>query len=379
MRWAEYVLTKGTNPCRQFWESYFQEEKDVLYILGVGFDPRTVTGINTIYTINGTGKRDAILLRYYQSEEEKTVTPEESVSNHQKEIIDLLNRKGAKHCIVPLIVRSNEEKSIASIKAYSIITGIDDLANYSDIVVDVSAMPRGVFIPLLNKLLQIIDESNFKNPKRVINLHVVVSENFRLDAKIEDDGTEQTAEFIHGLSIPDITNTKDFKEVWIAVLGERQLEQFTKIKTSVKPVSTCIVLPFPSENLRRGDELINFYQDKLLNDTDFDFRNIIYADEQNPFQVYRLIKNAIERYNQSFKLLGGCKVVVSSLSSKLLTIGTFLAVYEIKMKERELRSLKIGIKHVESIGHKFDQVSLDKDILQSNELFHLWVAGFPYL
>lgn len=377
MRWKNYILNKHSSNCIEFWTDYLNTQKDILYIHGLGFDPRTLNGIKTIYGIKGTGKRDVLSIRYFQSEEEKdNDVSSKEVKDHEVELNDFLNKiENVSRTTTPLITRA-EQKSIASINAHRIVDSIDVLKPYSDIVVDISAIPRGVFIPLLHKILNLIDSYE----DTVINLHVIVTENYMLDALIQDQGVEQSAEFIHGLSIRDLTNTQEFKEVWIAILGEKQLEQYEKIRNSVNPVSTCVVLPFPSKNLRRGDELINHYQDKLLNDNDFDMKNIIYADEQNPFQVYRLISNTIERHCQSLKIFGGTKVIVSALSSKLLTIGAFLAVYENKLFETKRKDLKIGIKHVDSISHKFATRSKSEkeEILKSNELFHMWIAGEPY-
>ncbi|MCH5717775.1 hypothetical protein [Niabella hibiscisoli] len=378
MRWNDYILTKGTNQCNQFWEEYLAAgNRDIFYILGIGFDPRTTDGISTIYSLGGNGKRDALLLRYYQSDDEKSQPSDKRVQQHEDEVKSLLTKADGTFSIKPLVVRSGEDRSIASIRAYEIVDDINTIKEYSDVVVDISAMPRAIFMPLLNKLLALIDDFNVASQAK-INLHVIVSENFKLDNKIEDDGKEQSAEFIHGLGIQNTANTQDFKEVWVAVLGEKQMDQFSKIKSSINPVSTCIVLPFPSNNLRRGDDLMVYYKDGLLNDDDFDVKNIIYGDEQNPFQVYRLIKKTIDRYFESFQLLGGCKVVVSALSSKLLTIGAFLAIFEAKGLE-SIQKLRVGIKHVESISHKFDEDSAKQEgVLTMNELFHLWIAGDPY-
>ncbi|MGQ7370456.1 hypothetical protein ACTGW3_12865, partial [Streptococcus suis] len=65
-----------------------------------------------------------------------------------------------------------------------------------------------------------------------------------------------------------------------------------------------------------------------------DFRvepaNILYASEYNPFEAYRQIYGAIRRYRDSLSDLGGCKVYVSPLSSKLLSVGALLACYDHK-------------------------------------------------
>lgn len=375
MRWKNYVLNKKSKDCVNFWQDYLKDSRDLLYIHGLGFDPRTLNGIKSIYGIEGSGKRDVLSVRYFQSQEEKeaNITTNE-VQYHEEELEKFLGSvNNSNREIVPIITRA-EQKSIASITAHGIVDSISKISGYTDIIVDISAMPRGVFIPLLHKILKIIDGYTIST----INLHVVVTENYILDSRIEDEGVEQSAEFIHGLSIHELAINQKFKEVWIAILGEKQLEQYEKIRSSVNPVSTCAILPFPSKNLRRGDELINHYQDKLLNDSDFDIKNIIYADEQNPFQVYRLIRHTIERHSQSLKIFGGTKVIVSALSSKLLTIGAFLAVYETKLFEDTRKDLRIGIKHVDSISHKFVGEEDKEEILKSNELFHMWIAGDPY-
>jgi hypothetical protein len=376
MRWKNYILNKKSNNCLEFWNNYLKESKDLLYIHGLGFDPRTLNGLKAIYNIGGSGKRDVLSVRYFQSQEEKDSNiTSEKVKEHEKELITFLKtNNNTKHTKIPIITRS-EQKSIASIIAHNIIEGLEQISSYSDIIVDISAMPRGVFIPLLHKILKIIDN----NSSSIINLHVIVTENYLLDSKIEDEGVEQSAEFIHGLSIHDLAINQKFKEIWITILGERQLEQYEKIRSSVNPVSTCVILPFPSKDLRRGDDLINHYQDKLLNDRDFDVKNIIYADEQNPFQVYRLIRSTIERHSLSLNIFGGAKIIVSSLSSKLLTVGAFLAVYETKGFENDRKELRIGIKHVDSISHKFVAENDKEKILENNELFHMWIAGDPYI
>lgn len=122
--------------------------------------------------------------------------------------------------------------------------------------------------------------------------------------------------------------------------------------------------------------MIDEYQDYLFNDSDFEPNNILYADESNPFQVYRLLTRTIDRYCGSFKLLNDCKIVVSSLSSKLLTIGAFLAVYEAKKHRKN-----VGIKHVESLKHKLaEDVNMEtlKEILLHNNLVEIWLSGEPY-
>lgn len=374
MRWENYFLRSDTSFI-DFWKDYLKSKRDMLYIMGLGFDPRSVVTVENIYNIQGEGIRDIMIVRYFKNEKDKMS------ENHTNVELNLnrLNKLITEHSYVPVIqkdviLRSSENTSITALQAGAIINSIEDLSKYSDIIVDISAMPRSVFIPLLNKLLMLIDQFNEKG-EEIKNLHVVVAENPSLDGKIHDNGIDEEASFIHSMRAKESSRFEEQKEVWIPILGENQEEQFDKIRKKLSPVETCPILPFPSENLRRGDDLINKYGDLLFNDSDFETKNIVYADEGNPFHVYRLLNRTIDRYNRSFELLNGCKIVVSALSSKLLTVGAFLAVFEQKQLEKN-----IGIMHVESLEHALDDdyEEVKEEVEKNHKLFELWLAGEPY-
>lgn len=375
LRWENYFM-KSNGQFESFWKSYQETYKpDILYIMGIGFDPRTNLGVESIFSVKTTQRRDTILLRYYRTAEEVGSIPIRAVQEHLDRLNNFLQSKDySAPQIKDIVLRSEDDKSIASINATYVIPDFSVFEKYSDIVIDISAMPRGIFIPLINKCLDLVDQYNVSNTGKK-NLHVVVSENAKLDSYIEDRGTDEAATYIHGFRIKEIGKTDEQKEVWIPILGENQTSQFDKIKLELNPVEVCPILPFPCDDLRRGDKLIVEYQERLLNDNNVELKNIVYADESNPFQVYRLLNKTIHRYNESFKLLAGSKIIVSALSSKLLTVGAFMAAYE-KKKE----GLNIGIMHVESLRHelKNEYEGQKIEIAKHNKLFEIWLAGAPY-
>ena len=63
--------------------------------------------------------------------------------------------------------------------------------------------------------------------------------------------------------------------------------------------------------------------------------NILYVHERNPFEAYRQLLMAMERYRNSLKILDGCRLVVTPLASKLITIGVGLACFEMKPTKKE--------------------------------------------
>ncbi len=378
-RWENYVLN-SSETFTSFWQTYLKDrDKQILFIIGVGFDPRSIDRLTEISQLTTSSTKEVIALRYYgnQQEADSDFTPPEVKLNVDK-LSGLLSQGDissvkSKH----VVLRSDDDKHIASINATRLFTKLSEIQKFTDIVVDISAMPRGIFIPLINKLLSMIDKHN-EDTDRKMNLHVVITENVSLDSKIQDLGSADEATFIHGFNVPEQALTKDQKKVWIPLLGESQTEQFNLIRKSIEPVETCVVLPFPSKNLKRGDFIIDEYKDLLFNDNDFEPRNIVYVNESNPFHVYRLISQTIDRYQKSFGLLDGCKVIISALSSKVLSLGAFMAVYEAKKSDQPGQN--VGIKQVESMSHKIEEKAV-KDvtgILKESISIHAWLAGEPY-
>jgi hypothetical protein len=368
LRWENNFIRCGKN-FAIFWNDYLlNSERNILFIMGIGFDPRTNHGIKEVFSIKSKGKRECIAIRYKKYEKDDNNSSNTFVIKHIEELEQFLNETlGVKPNYKYLVTRSDEDKSIGSVNASKLI-GEGEIHDFSDIIIDISAMPRGVFLPLINKILYIID----KQDGRKKNLHVIVAENPELDSSIKDKGVEEQMTYPHGFRISDTIKTKEYSKIWIPILGEGQLEQFKIIDKELEPVAICPVLPFPSSNLRRGDNLINYYQDYLFNDSDFEPNNIIYADEQNPFQVYRLLNRTIEQYHDTFRILGGCKFVISTHSSKLLTVGAFLSVYEAKAQGKI-----VGIAHVESIDYNLNADERDA-FSETDKLYEIWIAGEPY-
>jgi hypothetical protein len=65
-----------------------------------------------------------------------------------------------------------------------------------------------------------------------------------------------------------------------------------------------------------------------------------------------------------FKLLGGCKVALSTLSSKLMSLGALLVAYELKQLGNN-----IGVAHIQCQGYTL------ASMVPNAELVGLWLAG----
>ncbi len=368
LRWNDYIFFKGPD-FDIFWEQHLRaENRNVLFIIGLGFDPRMCTGISAIMNAGGTGKRECLLIEFDEGDDSPSKKYNNEVQRNKEELQQLFNQKG-KIVSKQLQMWSDDGRRIGARRASEIIGDSSSLNEWNDIIIDVSALPRGVYFPLIAKLLYLIDERCQNNNK--LNLHVVVTEDVLLDKSIQEEGIDETACYLHGFSSAlEREATAGIPVVWIPVLGEGKETQLIRMYDNVKPDEICPVLPSPSRNPRRSDNLLMEYRDLLFDRLRVEPQNVIYTCEHNPFETYRQIYKAIQRYDDSLKPLQGCKIVISAVSSKLLSIGALLAAYEAKKA-----GYMIAISHIETHGYAMQKADYTK---KEHDLFSLWLAGECY-
>jgi len=369
-RWSDYFYRKGSE-FSKFWNEYLTSAKrDILFIVAQGFDPRMCEGMDILSKSGGFGKRDCIVVDFDEGQNTPSRKYEYLIEANKKRLIDIFPEGEKKHRVVPML--SQEGKRIGSRNVANIFNEPKDLENYTDIVVDISAMPKAIFFPLLGSVLYIADALAKQSKK--LNIHVIVSENARIDSLINDQGIADYASYLHGFTGNLGTESySSYPKVWIPILGEKQSRQLERIYGLVIPDEICPILPMPSTNPRRTDDLIVEYRELIFDRWNVNQKNFIYAAEQNPFGVYREIYKTVLHYNESLKPLGGCQVAISALSSKLLSIGALLSAYELKYY-----GLGVGMAHVETRGYEIER-SIDLEIeLPNTELFTLWLAGDCY-
>src|ERR1700730_14768431 len=79
---------------------------------------------------------------------------------------------------------------------------------------------------------------------------------------------------------------------------------------------------------RRAEELLIEYRFVLIDKLQVPTSNLLYVSESNPFEAYRQLLGAMDRYRTSLRILGGCRLAVTPLSSKLVTLGAGMACFE---------------------------------------------------
>lgn len=368
LKWDPYFMRSGSD-FHAFWQDYLlHDTHNLLYVLGRGFDPRMCLGLESVLEIGGPGVRDCLLIEFDEGPNSPSTQLHHLASQNRQWLKKLINKCTNFSSKEVQMWSSGERirRRTSSYNAARIFTNILDLSNYTDVVIDINAMPRAIYFSLIGKVIYLLDQEKQKK----INLHVIVYEDATLDEKIRDIGVDDTADFVHGFggSSMQTEATAGVPKIWIPILGENQRVQLERIHTYINPEEICPVLPHPSRDPRRGDQLLIEYREFLFDQWLVEPRDIVYASERNPFDVYRKICQVVQGYNRALEPIGGCKAAISAQSSKLLSIGALLAAHELRSEHR------VGIVHVEAQGYEMT----DRVVSPIGELFTLWLAGECY-
>lgn len=377
LRWNPYVMIKGEKT-KNFWKDHFNNQKrNLLFILGKGFDIRMNIAIKQISECCPNIQMDCMLIDFKESQNSSSHIYRPLVDENMEELSQIVpSNKLIEKKIVLWKISGRKRRRIGDRQAALVIKSVENISSYTDIIIDISALPRGVYFSLIGKVLSLIDknEANMKT-----NLFVVVAENAEIDKNIIDDGVDMDLNYLYGFGGQiDLSSEIEKPIIWFPILGEDKAlhlsRAYSKItETKNRLFEICPTLPFPSKNPRRSDALIIEYHKLLFDEFGIEPQNIMYVSEQNPFEAYVKLCNTIRNYNKSLKVINGCKASISTLSSKLLSIGTLLTAYDLKDE------IGVGVLNVDAEGYRIKNV---KDIIKlkkESELFVTWLTGEPYI
>ena len=319
-------------------------------------------GPEVLLAAGGQGSRDVVGLDFREGPMSPSLDHKGRVEENWTTLTSAVGDRG-EIAVRPVEFWSPEGRRISSQSARELFDSESAFGAYTDVIVDISSMPRSVYFPLIARMLYLLD-NQLEAPEAVVNLHVLVAEDPVLDASIQEEGIDEEADFMASFSGGFDEEAIQTPKVWLPMLGENRLTQFDRIYDRVKPDEICPVLPSPSRDPRRADDIVIDFRERLFDQHRLDGREFIYAAEWNPFEVYRQLRRTLKRYDEVFGLLGGCRVAISPLSSKLMSLGALLVAYELKEQGHG-----VGICHIESQGY-----AIAGEPAEAN-LFGLWLAG----
>lgn len=372
LRWDPSVLIRG-NETKTFWKNHFDSsERKALFILGKGFDVRMNIAIQDLLICCPKLNVECWLIEFDEGSGSSSLKYLPYVEQNEQELLKILEGRSLVKKKIKLWNSKikGKRKRIGDRQAAQILETFDQVREFSDIIIDISALPRGVYFSLVGKFLTFID--NYAKEK-IPNFFVVVSENAEIDSRIKERGIDEDVGYLHGFGgTLELTSESEAPVIWFPILGEEKGEHLEKAYSHITPNEICPILPFPSKNPRRSDSLIQDYYQILFEKLSIESQNILYVPEQNPFEAYIRLAKAIRNYNESLDALDGCKAVISTFSSKLLSMGSLLAAYELK------EQIGVGILNVDSQGYEVDSFDDLASLKSNTELFVIWLVGEAY-
>ena len=171
MRWDPYILAGGDD-FDLFWKDHLRDRRrEILFLLGRGFDPRALKAIRRIRRLGSLPK---VWLLVFEDGEEESPRRKEWTIKNRKELAALVGEENIVELPVSIAVTGQANATSRNTRSAMSNEGIT--ATVNDVVIDISAMPRVVALSAIAKLIHDLDES-----EKSTNLHVVAAESVRTD------------------------------------------------------------------------------------------------------------------------------------------------------------------------------------------------------
>ncbi|MEI6828120.1 MAG: hypothetical protein WCK54_21215 [Desulfuromonadales bacterium] len=253
----------------------------------------------------------------------------------------------------------------AVVGGINIIKSLQDinLDGFTDLIVDFSALSIGVSFPIVKYFFDLIVRDELK-----VNIHLLVISNPSMDGMICSVPNDRATE-IRGFARSDrLYGEADKAKLWLPQLSGGRKEVLRRIHDSVVPHDVCPIVPFPSGDVKKGDNIVIDFIAELENEWRVDKRNYVYADENQPLDIYRTILKIDDQRRPVFQTFGGSVIILSPLGSKLLAIGALMAALE----------RKFPIVYVEALEYSVDWEKVDLLQIDTSKKAHIWLYGEAY-
>lgn len=340
MLWQHNVFRRGLD-VHTMWDELFDERPiRLLYIAGSGFDMRAQAVMNALVqnlreSRHVVEKAELLLVGFtgYQLSDELNQQTRENA-----QILTSTFTVFGQTSSLSIGSSAAGEDDISASNALRLGADsvLEHVTDQTDIILDASSLPRMAYLAFMSGLLnKLIPDKQAPNALLAngVNFQVLVAEDASLDAQIRSEDPSNDLVLIPGFSSAlHAESVQDWPLVWFPILGENRVNQLQKVMVSAIPslAEICPVLPHPSRDPRRADRMLIEYMRPLFDTRETPTANILYAHESHPFEAYRQLLRAMRRYRDSLRAIGGCRLVVTPLGSKLITLGAGLACFEMR-------------------------------------------------
>lgn len=357
-RWSSYVYLEKDDVLTFAADYFARRQSTLLFVMGCGFDPRMNNVLEKIISQDRFNQVECILIDFPSLES----LPEDKLYKANKVKFDELC---SKRNISVREVRDNHPKDIEK-RIMSILKQLReiDYSEISDIIIDVSAMPRAIYF----NVCKFFYKRCIDNTK---NLFFTVSENVEIDKRIIDISGEEIHP-MHGFGINNMLESNlDKRSVLIPLLGQNHAVELGKIYDNFKPVDVCPILPFPSMDPRRSEDILITHMDFFKRIEIAEPQNFTYADERNPFELYSIICDLVTNYKKTLKPITSCVCFgIAALTSKLMSLGALLCGLE--------NSEEISFYTSSPVAYHVKDLASIMKINSQSDIFLMWITGEAY-
>lgn len=338
---------------------YFDKKintKPTLFIMGVGFDKRMCDCLNIVR--EKCSNLTVWKIGYNESDDSPS---KEYVKQIEENLRNLSKLTEKINVFDKTISMWHDDRYVAEINTVKLIQqNKNEIDCFSEIIIDVSAIPQAIYICMINKIIE-----TYLGQKEIF---IMVSENYQTDMNTVPVELDEFAHDVLGFISGALSNNT--RTIWFPVLGEVDDVQLQKyydfLKLDGKNIDEiCPVVPFPSVDVRRSDKILIAYRKKLFSQWEIEKKNIVYASETNPFLLYGKICEVADHYSLVLEPIGKCKFVFSSITSKLMSIGTILAACDLK------RYNTVGFLNINNKGYKIEP---ENDMIINNKIYLLCLS-----
>ena len=354
--WDPCILHRGSE-VEKFVKEYFTLEcRKLLLVAGAGFDPRSTAVASLL------GKSNVCLRALFIREDRLDSPDSADILRHRAEKnIKELSRVATLHEIVSVDIFGEDGAVTGGRNAITKLNN-QTFDGITDVVIDISALSVGTSFPIIRYFIERVEQG--LDPQ---NIHVLVAHAPQLDANIRSTSSGAPG-YVHGfkggLTLDHATTSA---KLWLPQLATGCRSVFERLFNFIVPHDTCPILPFPAAAPRRGDKLAEEYRVEFESTWSVDSRNIVYADEGDPLDLYRTILRLDDLRKPVFTEFGGSLLVVSPAGSKVMALGALMAALE-----RDL-----AVAHIESISYDLDTAVPDH-VTDPDSFIHIWLEGEVY-
>ena len=352
-----------------FWREYLEEDRKIKYIMGLGFDPRATSCLGVVRGLMGRGSMDCKVIGYGKGSSDPYL---KRALERNAESLEGIIPKSEWNGETIYTADASKDTSLAASKSVS----LGELEGYTDIILDINAMPSSVYFPITRNVLDWIGKGKVRQPAgRKVNFHMVVSENPKLDGAVRNTRIDEKITYMHKFAARLQSEARQtLPKIWIPLLGEGRRVQMSRVRRQVdRLVEFCPFFPMPSTDPYRCKNLLMEYRELLTDDLGISPKDYVYSSETNPFDVCTKIYNIAKRYYGLFEPLGGCQVVISPMSSKMMCVGALLAACSLLEEKAE-----VGVVYTAARGYAVEE-DVDLDAESKRAVPHsVWLEGECY-